>query len=93
MGESLQLPPADVGQGDTWTEDSTTTYAGLNTFRTTYATGECPGQYRVRTNSQWASPRNPPGAFDHVLNGTGANLWTTEGVCTLDPQVPLVTWK
>eukprot|EP00820_Chromera_velia_P025845 Cvel_10019.t1-p1 / transcript=Cvel_10019.t1 / gene=Cvel_10019 / organism=Chromera_velia_CCMP2878 / gene_product=Fibrillin-1, putative / transcript_product=Fibrillin-1, putative / location=Cvel_scaffold594:59498-77940(+) / protein_length=2898 / sequence_SO=supercontig / SO=protein_coding / is_pseudo=false len=74
-----QLPPSDIGRGDTWTEDSSVTYSGQSTAYKDYAgAGGCTGRYRVRTNTQWFSSSPwiwpPQGAFDRTNDPSSGTL-------------------
>uniref|UniRef100_A0A0G4HK22 EGF-like domain-containing protein n=1 Tax=Chromera velia CCMP2878 TaxID=1169474 RepID=A0A0G4HK22_9ALVE len=80
---SLPLPPADIGQGDTWTKDPSVTHGGRHTFYKDHPTGSCAGRYRASANYEWinnsgssgafaSNERPPSGAFDHILGGTNA---------------------
>uniref|UniRef100_A0A0G4FVY4 EGF-like domain-containing protein n=1 Tax=Chromera velia CCMP2878 TaxID=1169474 RepID=A0A0G4FVY4_9ALVE len=70
----IQLPPSDIGRGDTWTRDAGVTYSGgIYTLYKDYAGSVCPGRYRVRTNSDWANnPGSGSGSFAY-------NEWTPSG--------------
>uniref|UniRef100_A0A0G4F0M6 Uncharacterized protein n=1 Tax=Chromera velia CCMP2878 TaxID=1169474 RepID=A0A0G4F0M6_9ALVE len=80
----IQIPPSDIGGGPTWTKDGSVTFGGFHTFYKDYASGDCAGRYRVRTNHDWllnsgaaggyGSDEWPPhGAFDNVVGNSGTN--------------------
>uniref|UniRef100_A0A0G4I4H5 EGF-like domain-containing protein n=1 Tax=Chromera velia CCMP2878 TaxID=1169474 RepID=A0A0G4I4H5_9ALVE len=77
VGPVMQVPPADIGESSTWTQDGTVQYGGLDTFHKTHATGACAGLYRVGTNTNWAGPDwKPSGVFDNADTAAGADAFT-----------------
>uniref|UniRef100_A0A0G4I0S6 EGF-like domain-containing protein n=1 Tax=Chromera velia CCMP2878 TaxID=1169474 RepID=A0A0G4I0S6_9ALVE len=78
LTEAVEIPPSDIGRGDTWTKDTNPTfyYNGLQSLYTDYAGGVCPGRYRVRSNWEWIVHTSnttfdgtewaPSGAFDRL---------------------------
>uniref|UniRef100_A0A0G4FQ47 EGF-like domain-containing protein n=1 Tax=Chromera velia CCMP2878 TaxID=1169474 RepID=A0A0G4FQ47_9ALVE len=79
-GSSTQIPPTDIGPAYShWTKDNSDTYSGFYSHYATYTGGNCPGTYRVYTDTQWygdagcctysGSEWPPAGAFDQVASG------------------------
>uniref|UniRef100_A0A0G4HJL7 F5/8 type C domain-containing protein n=1 Tax=Chromera velia CCMP2878 TaxID=1169474 RepID=A0A0G4HJL7_9ALVE len=70
----IQIPPNDIGQGDSWTKDTVNTYNGIETLYKDYSGAVCPGRYVAKSNTLWAnagtggtfgaSELPPSGAFD-----------------------------
>uniref|UniRef100_A0A0G4HQJ3 F5/8 type C domain-containing protein n=1 Tax=Chromera velia CCMP2878 TaxID=1169474 RepID=A0A0G4HQJ3_9ALVE len=60
-----QIPPADIGGSNTWTDDPSVTYNGLNTQYTDYTGSVCPGRFRSMANAAAAS-WGPSAAFDRT---------------------------
>uniref|UniRef100_A0A0G4H8D7 F5/8 type C domain-containing protein n=1 Tax=Chromera velia CCMP2878 TaxID=1169474 RepID=A0A0G4H8D7_9ALVE len=69
----VKLPPPDIGHGNTWTEDSTVTFNGQNTYKTTYTRATCPGPYRIIASIPLNQNWSPPGIFDGFAGVEGAH--------------------
>eukprot|EP00820_Chromera_velia_P006466 Cvel_19036.t2-p1 / transcript=Cvel_19036.t2 / gene=Cvel_19036 / organism=Chromera_velia_CCMP2878 / gene_product=hypothetical protein / transcript_product=hypothetical protein / location=Cvel_scaffold1613:2276-7167(+) / protein_length=995 / sequence_SO=supercontig / SO=protein_coding / is_pseudo=false len=87
-----QLPPPDIGRGDTWTRDASVTYNGIYTLYKDSSNSACPGRYRVRTNTNWSYNSGsaagsfdtyewpPSGAFDRVEGAAKSGYKTAASV-------------
>uniref|UniRef100_A0A0G4IG18 EGF-like domain-containing protein n=1 Tax=Chromera velia CCMP2878 TaxID=1169474 RepID=A0A0G4IG18_9ALVE len=74
-----QIPPADIGAGNTWTKDPSVAYNGLNTQYMDYTGSVCPGRFRAMSNTAWWGDASiysigsgewaPSGAFDKQAQG------------------------
>eukprot|EP00820_Chromera_velia_P023589 Cvel_32130.t1-p1 / transcript=Cvel_32130.t1 / gene=Cvel_32130 / organism=Chromera_velia_CCMP2878 / gene_product=hypothetical protein / transcript_product=hypothetical protein / location=Cvel_scaffold4923:366-7037(+) / protein_length=1487 / sequence_SO=supercontig / SO=protein_coding / is_pseudo=false len=73
----LQIPPSDIGNGDTWTKDDTVMYNGIYTLYKDYTGPVCPGRYRAMSSASWSADDGccttfglaewpPSGAFDRA---------------------------
>uniref|UniRef100_A0A0G4HWB0 EGF-like domain-containing protein n=1 Tax=Chromera velia CCMP2878 TaxID=1169474 RepID=A0A0G4HWB0_9ALVE len=70
----VQLPPSDIGVGDTWTKDQLNMFSGVETIYTDYSGSICPGRYRAKADFNWVNQGSggtfmtgeqpPSGAFD-----------------------------
>uniref|UniRef100_A0A0G4I2G1 EGF-like domain-containing protein n=1 Tax=Chromera velia CCMP2878 TaxID=1169474 RepID=A0A0G4I2G1_9ALVE len=88
--QAITLPPSDIGEGKTWTKDSTVTYSGIVSIYKDYSRSDCPGTYRVRANTDWydnlstssfSSNEWPSsGAFDRLPGTNGGGYATAVGV-------------
>uniref|UniRef100_A0A0G4GSQ9 EGF-like domain-containing protein n=1 Tax=Chromera velia CCMP2878 TaxID=1169474 RepID=A0A0G4GSQ9_9ALVE len=88
---TTELPPPDIGDGDTWTKDGSFTYDSLHTFYKVYTGAVCPGLYRAMSNTAWyldsgtttfaSDERAPSGVFDKRVGADGvtASGFTTDG--------------
>eukprot|EP00820_Chromera_velia_P005898 Cvel_18610.t1-p1 / transcript=Cvel_18610.t1 / gene=Cvel_18610 / organism=Chromera_velia_CCMP2878 / gene_product=hypothetical protein / transcript_product=hypothetical protein / location=Cvel_scaffold1553:1-532(-) / protein_length=177 / sequence_SO=supercontig / SO=protein_coding / is_pseudo=false len=73
----LQIPPSDIGNGDSWTKDDTVMYNGIYTLYKDYTFPVCPGRYRAMSSASWSADDGccttfgldewpPSGAFDRM---------------------------
>uniref|UniRef100_A0A0G4FWQ2 EGF-like domain-containing protein n=1 Tax=Chromera velia CCMP2878 TaxID=1169474 RepID=A0A0G4FWQ2_9ALVE len=76
--QEVQVPPSDIGSALSWSKDGSVTYGGFHTFTKDYASGACPGTYRVRTNTSWYDMTGASGAL-------GGNEWPPSGAFDNQP--------
>uniref|UniRef100_A0A0K6S917 Sushi domain-containing protein n=1 Tax=Chromera velia CCMP2878 TaxID=1169474 RepID=A0A0K6S917_9ALVE len=81
---SFLLPPPDIGEGGSWTQDSSVQYGSRDTFYKDYTAtcSNCTGIFRVRSGRQWNGSNwcSPAGAFDHTdptSSGATTSAWCT----------------
>uniref|UniRef100_A0A0G4HC17 EGF-like domain-containing protein n=1 Tax=Chromera velia CCMP2878 TaxID=1169474 RepID=A0A0G4HC17_9ALVE len=57
LAYGIQIPPADIGRGDsdalTWSKDTVKLYNGFVTMYTNYGGAVCPGEYSIFSSHDW----------------------------------------